>query len=154
MRSNRIASLAAALLAFAVAHPGHSEAGGRGETRAQARAIAFARAQLGRPYLWGGTGPGAFDCSGLVWQAYGRRIPRTSQDQWAGLHHVPASQREPGDMVFAPGSDGTWAEPGHVGLFIGHGKVIQAYAPGTPIEVSTLAEFSSGAGGIVGYARP
>ena len=116
------------------------------------QAIGYARAQVGKPYCWGGTGPSCYDCSGLVMKAYGSSIPRTSQAQWAALPHVPSPQ--PGDLVFAPGSDGTQAAPGHVGLVIGGGRVIQAYATGTPIEVSSLSSFAAGAGGIVGYARP
>jgi cell wall-associated NlpC family hydrolase len=120
-----------------------------------ATAIAYARAQLGKPYEWGGTGPGAYDCSGLVWAAYqsaGVDIPRTSQAQWAALPHVPPAGVRPGDLVFFPGSDGTFTAPGHVALVIGGGQMIQAYAAGTPIEVSALN--GDGAGGIVGYARP
>ena len=111
--------------------------------------------QIGKPYLWGGTGPDAYDCSGLVWAAYqsaGVDIPRTSQAQWAGLPHVPPAGVRPGDLVFFPGSDGTFAAPGHVALVIGSGQMIQAYATGTPIEVSPLN--GDGAGGITGYARP
>ena len=65
-------------------------------------------------------------------RAAGIDIPRTSQAQWAGLRHV--SHPRAGDLVLAPGGDGSWSAPGHVGLLIGHGKVIQAYAPGVPIE--------------------
>ena len=109
-------------------------------TAAVSTAISFAQAQLGKPYLWGGTGPDAFDCSGLVMMAYraaGIFIPRTSQAQWAGLPHVPASQVEPGDLVFFAGSDGTPTSPGHVGLVIGKNKMIEAYATGFPIRVAT-----------------
>jgi cell wall-associated NlpC family hydrolase len=124
-------------------------------TGAAAKAIAYARAQLGKPYIWGGTGPNGYDCSGLVYEAYasaGVSIPRTSQTQWAALPHIPASQVQPGDLVFFPGSDGTWSAPGHVALVISATQMEQAYATGTPIEVSPLN--GDGAGGIVGYARP
>ena len=67
---------------------------------------------------------------------------------------IPASERQAGDLVLAPGADGTMASPGHVGTLIGRNTVIQAYATGTPIEVSSLSNFAAGAGGIVGYARP
>ena len=124
---------------------------------AAAAAIAYARAQLGKPYIWGGpTAPGTaggFDCSGLTqaaWQAAGVTIPRTSEDQWADLPHV--SSPKPGDLVFFHGADGTWSGPGNVALVIGSGQMIQAYATGTPIEISPLN--GDGAGGIVGYARP
>ena len=122
---------------------------------APSTAVAYARAQLGKPYVYGATGPDAFDCSGLVQAAYqsaGVGIPRTSQDQWAHLPHVPPAGVRPGDLVFFPGSDGTFAAPGHVALVIGGGQMIQAYATGVPIEVSPLS--GDGAGGIVGYARP
>lgn len=117
------------------------------------QAIAYAWAQVGRPYCWGGTGPSCYDCSGLTSMAYG--LPgsdRTAAEQWANLPHV--SHPRAGDLVFAPGADGTWSSPGHVALVISGGRVIQAYATGTPIEVSSLSQFASGAGGIVGYARP
>lgn len=121
------------------------------------QAIAYARHQLGCPYVWGGTGPcsSGYDCSGLVmmaWRSAGVNIARTSQSQWATLRHIPASQVRPGDLVFFPGSDGTWAAPGHVALVISRTQMIQAYATGTPIEISPLN--GSGAGGIVGFARP
>ena len=153
-------SAVAAGLVIAVAAHGHSPAVSRtaatvAPSPAAATAIAYARAQLGKPYVYGATGPDAFDCSGLVMMAYqaaGIGIPRTSEDQWANLPHVDPDQAEPGDLVFFPGSDGTPAAPGHVALVIGGGLMIQAYATGTPIEISPLN--GDGAGGIVGYARP
>lgn len=118
------------------------------------QAIAYAWAQVGKPYCWGGTGPSCFDCSGLTSQAYG--LPssdRTSQEQWANLPHV--NHPKPGDLVFAVGAlQPGESSPGHVGLVISGGRVIQAYATGTPIDVVTLAQFGAGAGGIVGYADP
>jgi cell wall-associated NlpC family hydrolase len=121
-------------------------------TQAVATAIAFAEQQIGKPYLWGGTGPDAFDCSGLILMAYraaGVNIARTSQAQWASEQRVPASQVQPGDLVFFAGADGTVKAPGHVGLVIGNGKMIEAYATGVPIRV---ASYTSRA--VVGFARP
>ena len=123
------------------------------------QAVNYAQAQLGKPYLWGGTGPDAFDCSGLMLMAYrtaGVDIPRTSQAQWAGLPHVPADKVVPGDLVFFAGSDGTPTAPGHVGLVIGKNTMIEAYATGTPIRVSTFgtAQSPGGDGAVVGYAQP
>jgi len=104
-----------------------------------ATAIAYAERQLGKPYLWGGTGPDAFDCSGLVMMAYraaGIDIPRTSEEQWLWGHQVGPGHVQPGDLVFFAGSDGTPASPGHVGLVIGHGLMIEAYATGFPIRIA------------------
>jgi peptidoglycan DL-endopeptidase CwlO len=124
-----------------------------------ATVIAYARAQSGKPYLWGGTGPDSFDCSGLVMQACAAAkitIPRTSQDQWKHLPHVGSPQ--PGDLVFFAGADGTREKPGHVGLVIGAHRMIQAYAPGTPIGAYPFGVASAlsgtGPGKVVGYARP
>ena len=114
--------------------------------------IAFAEQQLGKPYQWGGTGPDAFDCSGLVMQAYraaGIDIPRTSQQQWLWGPRINVSQVQPGDLVFFPGSDGTVTSPGHVGLVIGGGKMIEAFATGFPIRVAPYD-----GRGAVGFTRP
>src|SRR5215469_1599630 len=104
-------------------------------------AIAWARAQIGKPYLWGGTGPDAFDCSGLVmdaWQSAGISLPRTSQEQWAAGPRV--SQPRRGDLVFFAGGDGTASAPGHVGIVtdpVTH-TMIDAYGPdGAPITTDT-----------------
>ena len=128
-------------------------------TAAVAAAIQFAQQQLGKPYLWGGTGPDAFDCSGLVMMAYrsaGINIERTSQQQWASEQKVPLAQVQPGDLVFFAGSDGTPTAPGHVGLVIGKGKMIEAYATGFPVRISTFGTASSAPGlaKIVGFTRP
>ncbi len=122
-------------------------------------AVNYAEAQLGKPYLFGGTGPAAFDCSGLVMMAYraaGVNIARTSQQQWATLPHVPAAKVLPGDLVFFAGADGTPKAPGHVGLVIGKNTMIEAYAVGTPVRVSTFGTPQSppGLARVVGYARP
>jgi cell wall-associated NlpC family hydrolase len=115
-------------------------------------AIEFAEQQIGKPYLWGGTGPDAFDCSGLVMMAYrsaGIDIPRTSEQQWTFGQRVPESQAEPGDLVFFAGSDGTVIDPGHVGIVIGDGQMIEAYATGFPIRIATYTDRDP-----VGFTRP
>lgn len=151
----------AAMLAGAghtvTARAGTHHHGAPARTAVAAQVISYERARLGLPYCWGGTGPSCYDCSGLAMEAYasaGITIPRTTGAQWADLPHVPASQAEPGDLVLAVGSDGTWADPGHVGTLLPHGRVLQAYATGYPIDIVSLATFGAAAGGIVGFARP
>jgi cell wall-associated NlpC family hydrolase len=124
-----------------------------------AAVILYAAEQLGKPYQWGGTGPDAFDCSGLAMMAYrsaGLAIPRTSQEQWAAGPRVPAGQEQPGDLVFFAGSDGTPEAPGHVGIVIGGGEMIEAYASGFPVRVSAYGQLSSPPGDqvVVGFTRP
>jgi cell wall-associated NlpC family hydrolase len=121
-------------------------------SQAVATAIGYAEAQLGKPYLWGGTGPDAFDCSGLVMMAYraaGINIQRTSEAQWASETRIPASQAQPGDLVFFAGADGTPTNPGHVGLVIGHGQMIEAYATGFPIRIASYTGRNP-----IGFTRP
>ena len=124
-----------------------------------ATAIDFAEAQIGKPYQFGATGPDAFDCSGLMMMAYraaGVYIPRTSEEQFAWGPQVPASRVEPGDLVFFAGADGTTQAPGHVGLVIGHDKMIEAYATGFPIRVSVFGTSAAPPGDEdpVGFTRP
>jgi cell wall-associated NlpC family hydrolase len=128
----------------------HGAAAGGPPGRAAAAAIAYARAQLGKPYLWGGTGPGAFDCSGLVMAAYaaaGVTTARTSQEQWATEPHVTAPQA--GDLVFFTGALQPGEQPpGHVGLVVDPARhlMIDAYGTGTGVRYDTYGLASSAAG--------
>jgi cell wall-associated NlpC family hydrolase len=107
-----------------------------GTTSTQAgQAVAFAYAQLGKPYQWGATGPGSYDCSGLVqaaWAAAGVSIPRTTYDQWASLPHVPTSSMAPGDLILFSGQS-------HVAIYVGNGQIIDAPNSGSFVERVTLA---------------
>ena len=146
-----VAVVVAALLAASGANQaGHARAAAPAAAGSvAAEAIAYARGQLGKPYLWGGTGPSAFDCSGLVMEAYahaGVGIARTSQAQWATERHV--SGPRPGDLVFYPGADGTRTAPGHVALVVGGGQMIEAYATGWPVQQVPIRP------GMVGYTQP
>lgn len=115
-------------------------------TAAGGAALAYAAAQIGKPYVWGAEGPASFDCSGLTsraWEHAGRSIPRTSQEQWAQLPKVPLDRLRPGDLVvYFPTAT-------HVALYIGGGKVIQAPRPGTRVKVSPIA-----ANPVLGAVRP
>ena len=117
------------------------------------KVIAYAEQQLGKPYLFGATGPAAFDCSGLTMMAYraaGIFIPRTSQQQWAFGTRIPDSQVRPGDLVFFAGADGTLTTPGHVGIVIGHGLMVDAPATGLTVRVESYLNFP----GLAGFTRP
>jgi cell wall-associated NlpC family hydrolase len=124
-----------------------------------AAAIAYAEAQIGKPYQWGGTGPDSFDCSGLVMMAYesaGVDIPRTSQEQWPWGPKIQPGDEEPGDLVFFAGSDGTQTDPGHVGLVIGKNEMVEAYATGFNIRISPFGTSKAAPGDedVVGFTRP
>ncbi|MET8702867.1 NlpC/P60 family protein [Kitasatospora sp. NPDC058032] len=94
--------------------------------------LQFAYAQLGKPYVWGATGPSGFDCSGLTGAAYraaGVKLPRVSQDQWKAGARIARGDLQPGDLVFFYG------DIHHVGIYIGGGKMIHAPRTGKNVEV-------------------
>jgi len=108
-----------------------------------ATAITFARAQIGCPYVWDGTGPCAdgYDCSGLVYAAYaaaGIHIARTTYQWQQDGPVVPLSQIQPGDLLFSAGSDGTPTNPGHVVMYLGDGQVIQAPQAGEDVQINPV----------------
>ncbi|HTJ72331.1 MAG TPA: C40 family peptidase [Actinospica sp.] len=110
-----------------VAYPGES----RGEI-----ALQFALAQIGKPYVYGGTGPDAYDCSGLTqraWDAAGVWIPRTSQEQAGIGTGVPLSQARLGDLVVF------YADASHVGIYAGNGMVVVAPHRGAFIRLEQIA---------------
>ncbi|MFC5804067.1 C40 family peptidase [Streptomyces formicae] len=119
----------------------------KGSASAQGRkAIAFATAQIGKPYVWGAEGPGSYDCSGLTsqaWAAAGRGIPRTSQEQWRLLPRVDVKDMRPGDLIIYH------ADASHVGMYVGDGAIVHAPRPGRHV---TLA--GAGSMAILGVVRP
>ena len=124
----------------------------RGGNGVAATAIAFALAQLGKPYQWGAAGPDAYDCSGLVYAAYaaaGIRIARTTYQWQQDGPVVPLSQLQPGDLLFSAGSDGTATSPGHVVMYLGSGQVIQAPQAGEDVQIDPLD-----LAGVVAATRP
>lgn len=99
-------------------------------------AIAFARAQLGKPYEYAAVGPDTFDCSGLTmaaWGAAGVHLPHYSGAQYESLPHVPLDQMQPGDLVFW-GTDGSH----HVGIYVGDGLMIHAPHTGDVVRVAAV----------------
>lgn len=113
------------------------------------KAIWFAYQQLGKPYVWGATGPDYYDCSGLVqaaWGYAGVAIPRSTYDQYAALPHVPMSAIQPGDLIFFDGV-------GHVGIYVGNNTIIDAPQSGENVELISLSS-PWYASTLVGAARP
>ncbi|MFD7856082.1 NlpC/P60 family protein [Streptomyces microflavus] len=99
------------------------------------RAVAFAHGAIGKPYVWGATGPNAFDCSGLTqaaWQAAGVSLPRTTYTQINAGQRVSRSELAPGDLVFF------YSGISHVGLYIGGGQMIHAPRPGAPVRIAPI----------------
>jgi cell wall-associated NlpC family hydrolase len=121
-----------------------------GPTSTQAeKAVAFAYAQLGKPYQWGATGPYSYDCSGLVgtaWASAGVSIPRDTYGQWAALPHIALSAIQPGDLLFYDGI-------GHVTMYVGNGYMIDAPQTGSVVEKIPMAS-SWYTATFVGAARP
>lgn len=110
------------------------------------KAVAFATAKIGLPYVWGAEGPKSYDCSGLTsqaWASAGRPIPRTSQEQWAQLPHIAIEDMRPGDLIIYHG------DASHVGMYIGDGAIVHAPRPGRNV---TLA--GAGSMEILGVVRP
>ncbi|MFJ3722261.1 NlpC/P60 family protein [Streptomyces sp. NPDC090045] len=100
-----------------------------------ARAVAFAYTAIGKPYVWGATGPGSFDCSGLTqaaWRSAGVSLPRTTYTQINAGRRVPRDQLAPGDLVFF------YSGVTHVGLYIGNGQMIHAPRPGSTVRLAPV----------------
>ncbi|MCX5268414.1 C40 family peptidase [Streptomyces sp. NBC_00199] len=113
------------------------------------KALAFARAQIGKPYVWGATGPGSYDCSGLAqaaWKAAGVTLPRGTRDQANAGVTVPLADARPGDLVFF------YDDVSHVGVYIGNGMMIHSPKPGTYVREESV--FCDGESGIHGVVRP
>lgn len=102
------------------------------------QAIDFALAQLGDPYVYGGTGPNSWDCSGLMmksWAAAGVSIPRVVGPQYNAMQHVSMGSLQPGDLVF-------YGDMSHDGMYLGNGRVVHAPRPGKSVEITGLGGFT------------
>ncbi|MFI6487548.1 NlpC/P60 family protein [Streptomyces sp. NPDC050564] len=114
-----------------------------------AKALAFARAQIGKPYVWGATGPDSYDCSGLTqaaWKAAGVSLPRVTTDQVNAGTTVSLTDAQPGDLVFF------YDDISHVGLYIGNGMMIHAPKPGAYVREESI--YYAGASIIHSVVRP
>jgi len=121
-------------------------------TSVVSEALDFARAQLGKPYVWGATGPDSFDCSGLTQAAYaaaGVRLPRVAQDQWFAGPHVDLGAIQPGDLLFWASDTSAPATIHHVAFYLGGGQILAAPHTGDVVKVEPLY-----LGGYLGAVRP
>lgn len=103
------------------------------------KALQYAEEQVGKPYVWGARGPNAFDCSGLTYEAYkhaGIDIGRTTYQQIKKGKAVSRKNLQPGDLVFT--------SPGHVQMYSGKGKIVEAARPGVGVRNSVLTSFYAG----------
>jgi hypothetical protein len=118
--------------------------------------VRFALAQLGKPYVWGGAGPGSYDCSGLTmasWATVGVQLAHASSIQQTEGAPVRAAQLVPGDLVLVPGSDSPGPGlAGHVGIYLGDSLVISAIDPQFGVAVQTWDTFISG--GLIALRDP
>ena len=122
--------------------PPPSSGGGSG---AGAVAVRWAMSQVGRPYCFGGAGPGCYDCSGLTmmaWRQAGVSLPHSSASQFNVGRRISASELQPGDLIFY------YSPISHVSVYIGGGQRISATHTGDYVRVQSLGS------SIVGYARP
>jgi peptidoglycan DL-endopeptidase CwlO len=104
--------------------------------------LAYAYAQLGKPYCYAGVGPDCYDCSGLsmmAWAQAGVTMSHGSYDQMASFPSVSMDQLQPGDLVF-------W--DGHVGIYVGGGQVLHAPHTGTVVQITSIWP------GVIGAVRP
>jgi cell wall-associated NlpC family hydrolase len=111
-------------------------------------AIAWAEAEIGKPYQWGGAGPASFDCSGLVmdaWGAAGVSFPHLAQDQYDMTARVALSQLLPGDLVFF----GTPSDVYHVGIYVGGSQMVDAPETGQDVQIQSIYETDLLGGGRV-----
>ncbi|MFJ4875082.1 NlpC/P60 family protein [Streptomyces sp. NPDC088745] len=110
------------------------------------QAVSFAYSALGKPYVWGATGPSSFDCSGLTqaaWRSAGVSLPRTTYTQINAGERIPRSRLAPGDLLFF------YSGITHVGLYIGDGRMIHAPRPGAPVRIAPIDQMP-----LVGATRP
>jgi cell wall-associated NlpC family hydrolase len=110
-----------------------------------AKAVAYAKAQVGKPYGFGASGPGSFDCSGLTmmaWAQAGVSLPHSSSAQYSATRRISASELQPGDLIFY------YSPISHVAIYVGGGQQVAATHTGDYVRLQALHS------GITGYGRP
>jgi cell wall-associated NlpC family hydrolase len=110
-----------------------------------AKAVAYAKAQIGKPYAYGAAGPNSFDCSGLTmmaWAQAGVSLPHSSRQQYSVTRRVSRSELSPGDLVFY------YSPISHVSIYVGNGMRVTATHTGSTVKLQSLGT------SIVGYGRP
>lgn len=113
---------------------------GAGASAAATRAVQFALAQVGKPYVFGAAGPDSYDCSGLTmsaWQAGGVSLPHSAAQQYGYGTHVSFDQMVPGDLLFF------YSPIGHVAIYIGKGLMVSAPQTGENVKVIPASSFGS-----------
>ncbi|MET8613011.1 MULTISPECIES: C40 family peptidase [Streptomyces] len=101
------------------------------------KALQIAASKKGAPYQWGATGPRRFDCSGLTLYSFkkaGKKLPRTAAQQYNKTHHISASSRRAGDLVFFHSGRNVY----HVGIYAGHGKIWHAPKTGAVVRLEKI----------------
>lgn len=105
-------------------------------------AIAFALKEVGKPYVWGATGPNTYDCSGLMlraFQAAGVELPRVSRDQFKAGGHIPVRQAQPGDLLFYANDPRDPSTIHHVMLYMGNDQMVEAPYTGASVRVQPVS---------------
>lgn len=106
-------------------------------SQAAGKAISFALGEQGKPYVWGATGPDAYDCSGLMLRAYesaGIILPRVAKDQYHAGALLPVREAQPGDLIFLSTDPADPTAIHHVMMYLGDGKVVEAQQTGVPVH--------------------
>lgn len=151
-RRQQAAFAAQLAAARSAAGPELAPAGSSQPASARAEVVlAAARAQVGKPYVWGSTGPGSFDCSGLTRWAYaaaGIGLPRTSRQQWGVGPHPSLAELQPGDLLFWSSSPTDPSTIHHVAMYAGDGLMVAAPHTGALVQVQRVY-----AGGYLGATR-
>lgn len=110
--------------------------------RAAAAAIKFALGELGKPYVWGATGPDSFDCSGLMlrsYQAGGITLDRVAAAQYTDGAMLPVRDAQPGDLLFWAYDPANPVTIHHVAMYLGDGKIVEAQQSGVPVHVRSVS---------------